>query len=300
MSSLRRERGRVIFTRPGQTPGLHAGIYYFFLLATALCSPLIFFVEPFYAAMASTMVGIGALAMGLLDMSTRVSTGGRLLQVRKHFELVSPTSAEGYRDAPSEAMLEFDGRRFPKSKVREVVLGHYFTMTGGNQEHHFWPVYLVLDEHVIEIAILGDKGEALRLRREISELFDVPMRERETGIFGEGVGAGCLNGLLTIGLDLVLLSLPVAVLTTLGMHAAAPVPALVALLMWLNHRITPTLFARGIRAGVDEQVAQTFELTGPKVRVEAGRTFQDVADELRAEREAAASEEAEAEAEAEA
>ncbi len=268
MTTLRREPGRVVFTRPGQTPGLHEGIYYFFLLAMGLCSVGMLLFEPFFGIIGSLGAGVGALAGVLLDMSSRVSTGGRLLQIRKHFTLVSPSVDQGYRDAPTGQTLEFDGHRIPQSKVREVVLGHFFNTTGGGARHDFWPVYLVLEDQVIELAVLRDKSSALKLRREIAELFDVPMLERETDIFGVGIAGGCLNGILTIGLDLVLIMLPLLALTMVGERGAVPVPAIAAVLMWLNHRLTPKLFARDIGSAIDEQVAKRFEL-GPRVRVEA-------------------------------
>ena len=268
MPALDRRPGRVIFTRPGQTPTLHEGIYHLALLGTGLCSALMLFIEPFYGAMAATLCGVVAMAMGLVVMSSKVAIGGRLLQVRKRFELVTAAHAEGYRDAPSEDEIELeDGRKFPKSKVREVVLGHFSNNSGGGGQHDFWPVYLVLDEHVIELAVLTNKSSALKLRREVAELFDVPAVERETRVFGTGLGAGFLNGLVSIGLDLLFLSLPVLVLTTLGRHAAVPTGAVLALLLWMNHRITPSIFARDIRKGIDEQIAELFEL-GPRVRVD--------------------------------
>ena len=302
MSTLERKPGRVIFTRPGQTPVLHEGLYYTFLLATAACSIAMLLIEPFYAALLSMLFAVGAMALGIMTSVSRNALGGRLLAVRRSFELVTPQSSDGYRDAPSEPELWIEGRRFPQNKVREIRLGHFITDGGGGMTHDFWPVFLVLDEVVVELAVLRDKADALKLRREIAELFDVPMTESDTGRFGAGYGLGLLNGLLMCVVDLAAVMLPFLLVLS-HPSLAVPSPALAALLMWLVHRVSPKLFGARIRAEIDEGVARRFELGAAKVRVEktkTGRSFQDVADELRSQREANADAEAEAEAEAEA
>lgn len=267
MSSLERRPGRTLFTRPGQTPGLHEGVYHASLLITGLCSLLMLVVQPIIAVIVSMLAGVTTMSMGLVALSTRVASGGRLISVRRHFELSAPAVAEGYRDAPHEDELLVEGRRFPRSKVREVVLGHYSNTAGGS-ENHFYPVYLVLENHVIELAVLRRKRAARRLCREIAELFDVPVRRRETGLLGTGTSVGCVQGLITIGLELAALMVPLLVLSTLGPLIALPTPALMALALWLINRMSASVFGSSLRKRIDEQVVHMFEL-GPRVRVEA-------------------------------
>ena len=262
MSQLRREAGKVVIERPGTKPTELRGLYYGLLLTTALCGGLTSVLPPPAGALILIFVATVAMVTGLLYES-RHAYGGRLLRVKRTLELVEGEDSPGYREAARGSELVFAGHRVPKSSVREVVRGH-IVQRNRHGESHAWPVYLVTEDRVIELAVVDDEPTALKLGREVAELLGVPVRDRETHAFGAYSGVGCFALTATILLQTGLI---------VGAMMASFEPRwwfaslLLAFAMWLINWGQGQLSGSRIREVVDDEVTRVFELAGAKVRV---------------------------------
>lgn len=246
MSTLERRPGRVIFTRPGQSPRHYDASYYLALLVTGLCSPFMLVLEPMFGVMVSIVVAVSAVAFGLVALNQRITRGPGFSVVRKTFEISAPIGNDGYRDPAGEDELLIEGETHPKSTLREVVRGH-FQIRSGQVTTDFYPVYLVFDGHVAEVASMTIEAKAAHIRDELAELLEVPAHSRDTTTYGTGVPLRFAESAFTLGIGLALALLPMIALISAGRYFAIPMPAFTALGIWLLFRVSGNLL--GGRAG---------------------------------------------------
>lgn len=281
-SFIERRDNEVIVPRPGTKPSELRVLYIASLVATAACGLLVGRLPPVAGAMIVVCLGIAPMLLGAMVGAER-AYGGRLLRVVRELKLVEGSAGSGYRDVADDTVF-VDGQALPRRSVRRVVRGHTVNRTQ-HGETHAWPVYLVTTEHVIELASFGDESASLKFRREIADLFDVPMSERETWPFGAHDARGCATGVVTVALQTGLVTATSFAFLSEPSVWMALTPLMLALAIAITHWAASRFGAARARSIVDREVEAAFELASPKVRVEPiGRTFRDVADELRTER----------------
>jgi len=224
--------------------------------------------SPELGTVSAIVGGVLTMIFGLL-VSERSGFGGRLQRLHRQLTLERPATAEGYRDAPRGPELVWGDTRVPLRRAREVVVGHFANHTGGGASHHFWPLFLVMDDRVVELDVFRTNEQARLAQAALAERLELPTADTGKGRFGEASEMGCLVSALTITgqLATVLFGSMGAIFVGRGsLHAL--LPALMVLVLWTFTGITSRIGRKKVRPAIDEEVVETFDLTGPKVRVE--------------------------------
>ncbi|MBO6936452.1 MAG: hypothetical protein JJ863_15880 [Deltaproteobacteria bacterium] len=218
--------------------------------------------------MVSAIVG-GVLTMvfGLL-VTERAAFGGALVRLTKTLRLERPASPESYRDSAKGPELVWDDVRIPKKRARAVVVGHFTNHAGGGHSHHFWPLYLVLDDRVVELDVFRHPEEARFAQAELARRLELPTEELGNTRFGDDAQMGCVVGALTIvsQLGTVLVGSMGGLFVGRG-SLQALLPTVMVLLLWASTGVMSSLGRKKVRPRVDEEVRETFELSTPRVRV---------------------------------
>lgn len=161
------------------TSGFVSRLNAFALGAMALCTLASALGAPMLAGYGVLFAGVLALATSLGAVFKQNFHAPTFSVLTRRLELDRQAAATtDYRDSANVRELRIDGRTYAKSAVREVVLGHADLGVFGVVDDH-WPVYLVLEDQVVRVGLFRDEGAALRMRRELAELFEIPVRERD-------------------------------------------------------------------------------------------------------------------------
>ncbi len=219
--------------------------------------------------------GVVTMVLGLL-VSERAAFGGVLERIGKTLHLEHPTAPDGYRDAARGPELVWGDTRIPRTRARQVVVGHFTNHAGAGHSHHFWPLFLVFDDRVLELDVFRDHSDAVAAQVALAERLELPTDEIGTGRFGDDAQPGCLLAGVTI-----VSQLAVVLIGSMGGLFAgrgslqAMLPAVMVLLLWASAGAMSSLGRKKVRPVVDDEVRETFELSRPKVRVEPDEVHPD-------------------------
>lgn len=226
--------------------------------------------DPVAVATTAALGGVAVMILGLMAADS-AATGGRLRQLRRRLRRVLPRTSPGYRERPPEPELWVDDEAVPEAGAREVVVGHY-----ASQDFDFFPVYLVLDDRVVELDVFRSREKALEAQAALATRLQLPTRELQTGIFGFGAARGCLVGALTIGAQVA--AIGAGGVGSVFVNAPALqllLPTLMVLALWSISELARRATVAQVRPLVDREVSATFGLGRARAaRDGAGETLE--------------------------
>jgi len=215
-------------------------------------------------ATVAAMGGVATMIFGLLAVDGS-AFGTRLGRLHGRLRWVTPPAGSGYRERPPEPELWVDDDPIRQPRLRELVVGHF-----ASQDFDFYPLFLVLEDQVVELDVFRDRAQALAAQERLAERLELQTREMHTGIFGTGATSGCLFAAVTL----------LASVTAIGAGGVGTVfvegpllqvllPTLMVFALWGISGVARRVGARRVRPDVDREVIEAFDLGRPRVRVAA-------------------------------
>lgn len=232
-------------------------------------------IAPFFVSDAiekSLLVALFSVLAALFSLVVeRRGTGeGILRALRRSLRIAPPQEGGSYREAADRTGVVIDGERVPAAEVREVVLGHFSRIATHKTIDH-WPVYVVLSDRVVEVAVHRRRNESVLMGQKIADELGVPCRRMKTGDFLRPVDNSALAFWGSIAQLAAIPALLVLIFELSPRFVVAVSLSLIPLVLFVINEIIEDVMAKRTRGATDALVAEAFGPGPSHVRVEDPR-----------------------------